>query len=162
MSEFKQYKRKGLSEMRPYIEGESLFGVSVGKTDTPEKGGMIARNPKDHDDQWYVAKAYFQDNLELAGSKTLDNSTAKQAKDQVVDLQLFGNGDLFRLLSKASSKREGWMKSTKAMEIENVGCVVQVTTQQGDQVAEAISFVPGVKILRNNEDPRSGRHLVRI
>lgn len=24
----------------------------------------IARNPKNHDDQWLVAKAYFEDNLE--------------------------------------------------------------------------------------------------
>ena len=39
------------------------------------------------------------------------------------------------------------MKSTKAMEIAGVGCVVQITTQQGDNVAEAAVFVPGVKIL---------------
>ena len=28
-----------------------------------------------------------------------------------------GNGDMFKLLCKASSQKEGWMKSTKAMEI---------------------------------------------
>lgn len=38
------------------------------------------------------------------------------------------------------------MKSSKAMEIEGVGCVVQVTTQQGDNVAEAVTFVPNCKI----------------
>jgi hypothetical protein len=27
---------------------------------------MIARNPINHDDQWLVAKKYFEDNLELA------------------------------------------------------------------------------------------------
>ena len=32
------------------------------------------------------------------------------------------------------------------MEIEGVGCVVQVTTQQGDNVAEALTFVPNVRI----------------
>ena len=42
----------------------------------------------------------------------------------------WGNGDTFKLISKASSKEEGWMKSTKAMEIEGVGVVIQVTTQQ--------------------------------
>ena len=26
---------------------------------------MIARNPKNHEDQWYVAKKYFEDNFEL-------------------------------------------------------------------------------------------------
>jgi len=39
------------------------------------------------------------------------------------------------------------MKSTKAMEIPGVGCLVQVTTQQGDNVAEAITMVHGVKIV---------------
>ncbi len=32
------------------------------------------------------------------------------------------------------------------MEIDKVGCVVQVTTQQGNNVAEAVTFVPNVKI----------------
>lgn len=63
--EFKQYKRKGLSEMRPYVSGEDLTGVSVSETDNPETDmGMIARNPVNHADQWYVARKYFEDNLE--------------------------------------------------------------------------------------------------
>lgn len=66
MSEFKKYVRKGFSEMRSYAPGEDLSNVSVSDTDTPELGGMIARNPKNHADQWYVAKKYFEDNLELA------------------------------------------------------------------------------------------------
>jgi len=64
MNEFKQYQRRGLSEMRSYIKGEDLTGISVSDTDTPEIDmGMIARNPKNHEDQWYVAKKYFEDNL---------------------------------------------------------------------------------------------------
>ena len=62
-------------------------------------------------------------------SKTLHNTDQDAAKKNVSDLVIFG-GDLFKLLSKASSQNEGWMKSTKAMEIPKVGCVVQVTTQQ--------------------------------
>lgn len=61
-----QYKRKGLAEMRAYVPGEDLSAVSVSKEDTPEPGGMIARNPANHADQWYVAKAYFEKNFELA------------------------------------------------------------------------------------------------
>ena len=90
-------------------------------------------------------------------SKTLHNSDISGARQNVKDIQVVGNGDMFRLLCKASSKNEGWMKSTKAMEIPNIGCVVQVTTQQGDNVAEALSFVPGVKIV---EDKNAGRKLV--
>lgn len=70
MSEWKQYKRKGLSEMRPYVLNEELYGVSISEADkangSPKEGDMIARNPKNHSDQWLVAKKYFEDNLELA------------------------------------------------------------------------------------------------
>lgn len=66
---FAQYRRKSISEMRPYIEGEFLDSkVSISEADkangSPKSGDMIARNPKNHDDQWLVAKDYFQDNLE--------------------------------------------------------------------------------------------------
>ena len=61
---WKKYRRTGLSEMRPYSVGESLGGISVNQEDTPEVGGMIARNPKNHSDKWYVSKQYFEDNLE--------------------------------------------------------------------------------------------------
>jgi hypothetical protein len=72
MEKWKQYKRKGLSEMREYVVGEDLSNVSVsdadierdGELSTP--GGMIARNPNCHEDQWYVAKEYFRDNFEEA------------------------------------------------------------------------------------------------
>ena len=82
------------------------------------------------------------------------------------------------------------MKSTKAMEIEGVGCVVQVTTQQKNEtgifafkkdeaseqappplctdgtreaanysIAEALTFVPGVKI--EEEKDESGKVIAR-
>lgn len=94
--------------------------------------------------------------------KTLHNSTVSGARVNVKDINVFGNGDTFKLICKASSKAEGWMKSTKAMEIEGVGCVVQVTTQQGDNVSEALTFVPGVKIELIDGDKKNGRHLVSI
>lgn len=86
-------------------------------------------------------------------SKTLGNVDISDARQTVSDLQVFGNGDLWQLLCKASSESEGWMKSTKVMEISTVGeygsvqgCLVQVTTQQDGNVAEALTYVPGVKI----------------
>ena len=83
--------------------------------------------------------------------KTLHNTTANGATKNVKDIQFWGDGDTFKLISKASSEAEGWMKSTKAMEIEGVGCVVQVTTQQRNPdgsyaVAEALTFAPGARI----------------
>ena len=90
-------------------------------------------------------------------SKTLHNSDISGARENVRDIVVFGDGDKFKLICKASSVAEGWMKSTKAMEIPGVGCIVQVTTQQGENVAEALTFVPGVRI---EGDGEIGRALV--
>jgi hypothetical protein len=65
MSNFKIYRKKNQTPLREYVPGEDLSGISVNKEDTPEEGGMIARNPNNHEDQWYVAKKYFEDNYEL-------------------------------------------------------------------------------------------------
>ena len=88
----------------------------------------------------------------MEDQKTLDNENIEQVKENVSDVKVFGNGDLFQLISKASSKKQSWMKSTKAMEIGNgVGCVVQVTTQQGENVAEALTFVPSASIKTDDD-----------
>lgn len=97
-------------------------------------------------------------------TKTLHNSDISGARENVSDIKVFGDGDLFQLLSKASSDEEGWMKSTKAMDVPG-GCVVQVTTQQRNPdgsyvVAEAITFVPGVKVCDYNSE--EGRYLGRL
>lgn len=63
VGEWMLYKRINRATMRPYIPGEDLSGVSVSPTDEPKEGGMIARNPNNHTDQWYVAEQYFKDNF---------------------------------------------------------------------------------------------------
>lgn len=92
--------------------------------------------------------------------KTLDITEVKGAKANISDLKVFGNGDLFELICKASSASQGWMKSTKAMQTTQ-GCVVQVTTQQKNidgsySVAEALTFVPHVMI---KTDERGNKYL---
>jgi hypothetical protein len=94
--------------------------------------------------------------------KNMDVTDINGAKKNISDLKVFGNGDTFQLICKASSQEQGWMKSTKAMEIVGVGCVVQVTTQQRSPdgsyaVAEAVTFVPGTKIIG---DAINGRRIV--
>jgi hypothetical protein len=80
MNEFKKYRRTQIAEMRPVTEEEKELGrlvvtkthsrkaISVSETDlqngSPKIGDMIARNPKNHDDQWLVAEQYFNDNFE--------------------------------------------------------------------------------------------------
>lgn len=82
--------------------------------------------------------------------KTLHNSDVNGARKNVPDIKIFGDGDLWVLICKASSESEGWMKSTKAMEITD-GCIIQVTTQQRNldgsySIAEAVCFVPNANI----------------
>lgn len=64
-TDFVQYRRTNIAEMRPYVPGEDMTNISVSNTDDPETDhGMIARNPKNHSDQWYVARQYFEENFE--------------------------------------------------------------------------------------------------
>lgn len=74
-SEFKKYRRTNIAEMRPARpEDFAVYNnISVSKEDTQEvanlmtgkilSAGMIARNPKNHKDEWYVAKQYVIDNF---------------------------------------------------------------------------------------------------
>ncbi len=76
MNEFKQYRRRKIAELRPVTDEEieagylclTDKGISVSKTDidngSPKRGDMIARNPKNHSDQWLVNSQYFKENFE--------------------------------------------------------------------------------------------------
>ena len=65
---FRPYRRTQIAELCPWVAGESMSGVSVSPEDTargsPRSGDMIARNPKNHLDQWLVSRQYFADNFE--------------------------------------------------------------------------------------------------
>ena len=65
------------------------------------------------------------------------------------DVVFFGDPDRWKLIGKAWSKREGWMKSTKVLACKDGSSVLQVTTQLRNPdgswaVAEAITHVPCV------------------
>lgn len=112
---------------------------------------------------WSPAKQ-FEDAYKLydeqsSEGKSLDVTCISDAKAKVSDIKVVGSGDMFQLLCKASSASQGWMKSAKACEIPDVGCIVQVTTQNGSNVAEAVAFVPRVGIV---SDVNGGRKLVSI
>jgi hypothetical protein len=177
---FINYKRKGTAEMRTVdMFRDSLLslqsgGVSISDEDikngSPKEGDMIARNPENYFDKWLVSKEYFEANfedcqltledLQLAGRKnvppkTLGNTCANGATKNVKDIQFWGDGDTFKLISKASSESEGWMKSTKAMQC-GTSVVVQVTTQQRNpdgsySLAEALTTVSNAVIVEKFE-----------
>jgi len=82
MARWKHYKRTNVAEMRPYQPGEDLTGISVSDVDDPEKDqGMIARNPLNHTDQWYVARKYFEDNFEPTDTaRNLESAQRRERK----------------------------------------------------------------------------------
>ena len=71
MNEWNKYRRTNIAEMRPFDPAESLELISVSgpdaelfNTDREEfNKGMIARNPQNHADQWYVSRKYFEANF---------------------------------------------------------------------------------------------------
>lgn len=99
--------------------------------------------------------------------KSLHDTEADGATKNVRDIRFWGDGDAFRLICKASSEAEGWMKSTKAMPTAG-GCVVQVSTQQRNPdgsyaVAEAVTYVPfcDIKEKKDAEGNVVSRNLVQ-
>ena len=101
-----------------------------------------------------------------AKEKTLDNTTASKAKTKIKDLKIWGDGDAWKLICKASTESEGWMKSTKAMQIGK-GVAIQVTTQQRNPdgsyaIAESVTTKDNSRIVevRNKKGILTGRQIV--
>ena len=79
--EFKEFIRKQVAELRaiedyeikmfkidgklkPHLDVEVSISQEDLKNGSPRLGDMVARNPKNHLDQWLVAEQYFNDNFE--------------------------------------------------------------------------------------------------
>jgi hypothetical protein len=85
--------------------------------------------------------------------RNLHNTDTTAARSTTSDIKVTGNPDVWELVCKASSKSQGWMKSTKRMKVPG-GWLVQATTEhrffadghscQGavSGCAEALTFVP--------------------
>lgn len=91
--------------------------------------------------------------------KTLGLSNTVEAQQEISDLAVIGNGDLFKLLSKVSSKIEEWEKTTEAMYITGIGCVVHTITQQEDNISEALLLIPGTRL---ESDINDGLKVVKL
>lgn len=165
----KKYQCHKIVEAEPAIKkGGKIYteGDIVPRTMEPvEEGYRVVY--EDGYVSWSPKKAFEDGYTEILSEpksigKTLDISEVKGAKANISDLKVYGDGDTFALLCKASSQDQGWMKSTKVCNVYG-GCVIQVTTQQRNPdgsyaVAEALTYVPGVNI---NKDANP-RRLVKI
>jgi len=86
--------------------------------------------------------------------KTLDVTKWDKSKDND-NAGSFGDPNIWALLNKAWNKTEGWMKSTKCLNVPDLGVLVQVSTHHKGQVAEAVTFVPGAYFcVPENCDPQ--------
>lgn len=91
--------------------------------------------------------------------KTVNVTDMQDLSNKVQDIEVFGDPGKWELLCKASSKSEGWMKSTKTMQLDN-GLLVQVSTQQGDNISEAITFIPRAKVVEVKRGENTLRKIV--
>ena len=80
--------------------------------------------------------------------KTLSNTTTGESFTNVADLKKVGM-NWFHVVSKAWSESEKWMKTTKAASIPGNGVVIQITTQQNGNIAEAALYIKGCKMVEN-------------
>ena len=72
----------------------------------------------------------------------------EEAKAAVSDIIVAGDPGAWKVISKASSESQQWMKSTKGM-VTETGVLVQVTTKEKGQIAEALTFIPGARMIQN-------------
>lgn len=111
---FTQYRRKQIAELRPWQVGDDMTGISVSAEDTragsPKAGDMIARNPKNHADQWLVAAAYFADNFEPAASLQGEDAVERMARSSNriwFDTEFIEDGKTIDLISIGMVRSDG-------------------------------------------------------
>lgn len=72
---FRTYKRVGAIEARPYERGDqATLNISISEADLTLPtlvGGMVARNPDNHKDMWYIAATYFAKHYSADEPRTL-------------------------------------------------------------------------------------------
>ncbi len=100
--------------------------------------------------------------------RNLGISTPAERDAAIPDLKKHGDVDAWICLAKVSSEDQGFSHSTKAMHIDGVGCLVQVSTMQRAlppipvteggplytemyDTAEALTFVPNVVPMPNSK-----------
>lgn len=95
--------------------------------------------------------------------RTLSCADMEDACEKVSDIITWGDPGMFKLICKTSSAKEGWMRSTKAMEAGD-HVIVQVSTHQrntsGEMViAEALTTVENARICEQKD--KSGKVINR-
>ena len=59
---FKTYRKVTQQHMRPYEQDEDMTNIAVDEMVIPRLGGMIAIDPSNLSDRWYVTPEFFEAN----------------------------------------------------------------------------------------------------
>lgn len=149
---FKKYKRRNVAEMRPYVKGEDLTDISVARVDDPENDmGMVARNPFNHADQWYVSRKYFEENFlpmeELPQKLSVDHIEGCVVNEEYVHthktsicILTLKNG--FQVIGKAGVVRDELFDKEVGEKVSREKAVDQIWLLEGYLLQEKINVRP--------------------
>jgi hypothetical protein len=149
---------------QPTQDFQSEQGVNIPEIsdEAPVYGGEASTTEELSDAMEKITEAFESesvtecsvDEFKTKPEPTRDYSimTTEQAVNTTSDAVVFGDGDMWKLLCKFSSQSNRVMKSTKALEIKMVGCLVQVTTVENGLPSEAITFVPNTVIVEDKDE----------
>lgn len=69
-NQWKPYRKRTITWMRPYEVNEVMEGISISDEDkqrgSPKQGDMIASNPENPRDRWLISEKYFKANFVFA------------------------------------------------------------------------------------------------
>jgi hypothetical protein len=91
--------------------------------------------------------------------RTLDRVTAGP-DDHAKGIRGAGS-QRWRTVCKGWNKEEAYFKTTKALEIPGCGVLIQVSTQERGQVADAMTFIKDASVLENGDGTVRVEHVSR-
>lgn len=136
MSKFKEYQNIQNKEIRPYVKGEDLTGISVTEGIDPVKDkGYIARDPNNHEDQWYITKKFFKENFQEVSDE--------EEKIGLPPLEEDGAWKIISFFHDINSKTR---HTTYALPVGR-GLLVKVTAETDKGTSVALAFVEEARII---------------
>lgn len=110
-----------LFEIKGKLKTPSGVEISISQEDlksgSPKIGDMIARNPKNHNDQWLVAQQYFIDNFE-----TIRENETEEKKTRIVPV-IIGiqvGSELILVKGQPRKKTESLIKTDSARIVDQI------------------------------------------
>jgi len=101
-------------------------------------------------------KMFVVNNDDVTGDKTLNCTDTEDTYEKASDIVTWGDPGMFKLICKTSSAKEGWVRSTEAMEV-GFHVIVQVSTHQRNAsgevvIAEALTTVENARICEQEDE----------